>query len=326
MSIGERPSQQPIKLPTLDTPPFFPSREPNNFLRNELLTRAGKDNLVYALEYGSHVSGDATPTSIHDVMIVVDDANKFHKDNILLHGADYGTPRNAKWHAFLNTFGFNFYQTKFRGEDDQILSAKFAVISKDNFIKGCSGTLTHKGDGREGAFGMYVAGRLQKAALSPVYKREDETTAAIESAINVARIDGVWFTLGLLEDRFSYEDLLQEYVSLSYKADIRVEKNKKAQILIETSRDDYSTMFYPIIDSFMKSDLIRPCGGEFEKTVSLSEKEVKKRLVQLKAIAFATNYLKNPLTAPLGNSLFYALMKVLRAADSYIHPQDKLIQ
>lgn len=294
---------------------FFPKKDPNTILTTEILRRAGTKNLVYALEYGSHITGDASPTSIHDVMIIVDDAKQFHQENLMIQRADYGSPKNAKWHALLNRLGFNFYQTKFRGENNQILGAKFAVISQSDFIKGCNGTFIHK-DGRQGAFGLYVAGRIQKAGLSPLYKRKDATSAEIENAINMARIDGIWFALGLLENRFSYDELLHTYVSLSYIADVRVEKKGKIDALIKNSRDDYEEMLRPIIDDFIKEGFIKRNNGGFEKIKSLSRDEVLKRLRQLKLINFLTNYFKNPLTGGVANSIAYAVAKISRVAAS----------
>lgn len=324
MNLKEGALPRSISLPSPKDHAFFLPKEISGVLTNEVLNRAGKGNLVYALEYGSHVTGDASLSSMHDVMIVVEDAMKFHQDNLLLHGADYGEPHLARWHTFLNQFGFNFYHTHVRGENDQILSVKCAVISKDDFIKGCNGTFAHKDDQKKGAFGLYVAGRIQKAALSPLYRCENEGTAAIiESAINTARIDGIWFTLGFLEKQFSYEELLHMYVSLSYKSDVRVEKRGKVEMLIENSRNDYASMLNPIIESFIENGLIERNGDVFEKITSLSREEVTQRLIKLKAITFAINYLKNPLTAGLAHGLLYAWLKIMRSADSYIHHPPK---
>ena len=306
------------EIPKPSNEAYFPPSERNAFLTKEVLRRAGSKNLVYALEYGSYVTGDASPTSIHDVMIVVDDALQFHKDNLILQQADYGSPQNARWHTYLNTFGYNFYMTQYRGENEEINKAKIAVISQDNFIKGCSGTFKHPQGEREGAFGLYVAGRIQKAALSPLYKREDLSTAAIECAINTARIDGVWFALGFLEKNFSYEELLHAYVSLSYKADVRVEKKGKVDTLIAQSGNNYRLMLQPIIDEFKQSGLIKQTKEGYEKIESLTQDEVKKRLGELKYINFLTNYLKNPFTGNFAQVILYALAKLSRAKQSDI--------
>jgi len=95
------------------------------------------------------------------------------------------------------------------------------------------------------------------------------------------------------------------------------------ETLIENSREDYASMLNPIIDSFIENGLIKREGDGFEKIASLSREEVARRLIQLKAITFAINYLKNPLTAGLANGLVYALFKILRSVDSYMHHPPK---
>lgn len=164
---------------------------------------------------------------------------------------------------------------------------------------------------------------FRKPPLSPLYKREDESTVAVESAINTARIDGIWFAMGLLEQKFSYDELLHMYVSLSYKADVRIEKKGKVELLIDRSQDDYAAMLKPIIDSFIENSLIVSGDGGFEKAISLPRKEVIRRLKQLRTMTFVTNYLKNTLTAGLANGLYYALQKIIRSADSHIHPPTR---
>lgn len=107
MANREAPTKYKIPAPTSEA--YFPPLNPNAIPKAEVIKRAGEENLVCAFEYGSHITGDASPTSIYDVMIIVADTKKFHEENIQSHKTDYGNPKSAKWHAFLNTFGFNFY-------------------------------------------------------------------------------------------------------------------------------------------------------------------------------------------------------------------------
>ena len=318
------PPRSIASLPHPDNRAYFPNKIPEVILTNEILQRAGKDNLIYALEYGSQVGGDASRNSMHDIIVIVQDVKKFHRENLKLHKGDYAQPHLASFHSFLNQFGFNFYLTHARGENGQVVPLKMAVISREDFIKGCNNVLPEKDAERKKAFGLYIAGRVQKAALVPLYKLEnDESSAAIESAINTARIDGVWLALGLLKKQFSFDELLQMYVSLSYKADVRVEKPDKVKMLIENNRSDYEEMMEPIIQGFIENGLIKQNGELFEKITSLSEKEVNKRLIEFKIITFLTNYLKNPLTSGITQGIVYALKKIARVADHCIKTQLK---
>src|SRR5260221_6348442 len=147
-------------LPSPDKEAYFPDSGTSEILAREALKRAG-GNLVYAIEYGSYVTGDASPTSKRDMLLIVEDTLEFHKRNIHLAAEDYGSPRSAQFHNFLNQFGFNFYQTSFPTDDGKTMAVKYGVISRDNFIKGCNGSLEEKEKEGKGAFGLYVAGRMQ---------------------------------------------------------------------------------------------------------------------------------------------------------------------
>lgn len=315
------PRRPPLPIPTKTA--YFPTEGGINVdLQREVLYRAGTKNLVCALEYGSHVTGDAGKNSMHDIIIIVDDVKQFHIDGLRLHGADYAQPHLAQWHAFLNHYGLNYYHTEIRGQDDQIFSAKLVVISKDDFIRGCSGTLVEgeKDPNRRGTFGMYVAGRLQKAAFFPYHNKGEKEKALIEAAINTARIDGVWYALGFLKDRFTYSELLKTYVSLSYWADVRVEKSGKIETLIKNNQLDYYDMLQPILQSFIDQEIItvvKEGFGWYKKAYSLSTAETYARLLKLKTISFLINYVKNLFTATPQKALTYAVLKLVRTIDSW---------
>lgn len=285
MTRQERALRPPLPHP--ETHAFFPQTEVNNDLREHIIKRVGEKNLVWAMQYGSQVGGDAGKRSMHDVMVIVEDIEEFHKLNMLLRPFDYGLPHSVKWHTLLNRFGFNFYHSHFKdGADD--LSLKLAVISKGDFIRGCSGALSDGEKRKRGAFGMYVAGRVQKAALAPLAKR-DADAPMIEAAINTARVDGVWYALGFLNKKFTYNDLVRAYVSLSYWADVRVEKRGKIETLIKNNEKDYKEMLEPIIQGFIKQRLIKieqEGFGWYERIHSLSAIETQLRLLNLKKIAF----------------------------------------
>lgn len=302
-------------LPDPDKKAFFPETTLQNpDLQEEVLRRTGQENLTYAIQYGSHITGDAKPTSMIDMMIIVENTTLFHQQNMQIASGDYGLPHSIAWHTWLNKFGFNFYHTEM-DMDGQRKKVKYAVISREDFIKGCNGSLAEKERIGKGDFGMYVAGRIQKAALRPFFKAGDEEkTAEIEKAINNARIDGIWLSLGFLDNEFSLTDLLQTYVSLSYWADLRVEKPGKIAIIIERSRKDYETMLQPILAEFAQSGLITVTGDlRWEKRQFPSRQEVEKRIRQLKMRTAATNYIKNVLTVGPCKGAVYAFRKIQKA-------------
>lgn len=317
MSLKEWSQHQPVVLPAAEPPAYFPERPVNETLKAEIIQRAGVQNLDWAMGYGSQGTQDASRDSMFDVMVLVADDYQFHADNLAAHPQDYGRPHRPGWHAFLNSFGPNFYQTKMIEGTGETRGVKLFIISTENFIKGCSGTLNYPNMPHEGAFGMYVAGRIQKVALAPMYQRDAETGLAIESAINAARIDGVFFAMGFLPESFTYEELLKEYVRLSYRADVRIEKKGKVDALINNSREDYAKMLGPIIFMFLDAGLLEQDGDKFIKIKSLTKNEADLRLRQLREITFCLNYFKNPLTPGLAHAMAYALAKVKRSVQSY---------
>lgn len=309
----------PSRLPIPSDVAYFPqAKSKSEHLQQEVLKRTG-DNLVYAIQYGSSIAGDATSTSMIDMIIIVENTKEFHERNKSVAAKDYGIPRSTAFHDWLNRFGFNFYHSAFQTENGPT-KTKYAVISRDNFVKGCHGSLLENEKEKIGAFGFYVAGRMQKAALKPLLMTKNEQKVTeIEQAINSARIDGVWLTLGLVPKEFTLNDLLKKYVSLSYLADIRIEKPGKIQTMLNKNYQDYLNMILPILSDFVRIGLIKPAeNGNWTKIESPSEAEVKKRLISIKARTAVTNYLKNPITTGINKSADYALQKVRRAIDPHL--------
>jgi hypothetical protein len=226
------------------------------------------------------------------------------------------TDIQVAFHNWLNRFGFNFYQTEITDGGSKF-PVKLAVISRDNFIKGCNGTLAAKEKAGIGAFGFYVAGRMQKVALHPLYKGRENQTVEIETAINNARIDGLWFSLGLLKDSFTFDELLRTYVSLSYRSDVRIEQRGKVEKIIAAGLADYRNMLYPLLDQFILNGLLTKTeDGKFLKLESPSKQETYRRIWSIKARTTLINYLKNPASAGLLRGLGYAFQKIVRAISS----------
>jgi hypothetical protein len=305
------------RLPTSKDEAYFPNITlENEALQKEVLKRTG-NNLVLAIQYGSLVAGDATPTSIRDLILIVENTREFHEKNINIAANDYGKPRSPAWHDWLNKFGFNFYHSNFQTEKG-LMKTKYAVISRENFIRGCNGSLSEKEKINIGTFGLYVAGRMQKVALKPFLATNDEEKIIeIEKAINSARTDGIWLALGLVPEKFSFDELLTKYVSLSYMADLRIEKAGKIKTMIEKSREDYSIMLQPILREFEEVGLIKLSEkGKWTKLDSPRKNEVRKRLNSIKRKTFIINYLKNSMTVGINKGIRYAGQKIERAIKS----------
>ncbi len=293
--------------------PNLPDRV-SRTLANEAINRAG-DNLVCAIEYGSHVTGDAKPSSSYDLILVVEDTLQFYRDNIPQHGHDFGRPRSARFHDALNQLGFNFYYTDIPQPDGEPpIHVKYAVISRENFVKGCNGALAKKDRTDEGGFGLYVAGRMQKVAVRPI-AQNDEKMGEIDAAIHRARVDGVRLALGLQQTQFSISELVGSYVSLSYLADLRVERPDKIQTLIERSRQQYEELLTEILAEYeARGEVRRLDDGRWEKLQGIpTSEDVMLRLRRIRRQTAIINFAKNPLTVGPIHAIEYALGKIRRA-------------
>ena len=186
------------------------------------------------------------------------------------------------------------------------------VLGIDDFLTQASAGLRHRG----GLAHLYTAGRLQKAMLVPFILDEDPARRSqIDTAINQARIDGVWLAMGLLPEYFDYNNLLRTYVGLSYAADIRVEKANKVNLLIEQSQQEYARMMGDLIGAFVRTEVLEDLGigGVYRKRMTLSEREVKNWIRESALYSAGINYVKNPLTCGVGNAVAYAMSKIQRA-------------
>lgn len=309
------------QLPRPEKIAYFPqiTSEPVHDWKNWAKEKVGEDNLVFAFGYGSHVTGNPSPTSRHDFFLVVKDVKEFHQKNMDSYPDDYGKPRLARWHTFINR-GPSYYYTTVQNDEGEETRLKYVIISEDNFVKGSHGSLPRRQREEPGGFGLSVAGRIQKVALDPIYiSKERATREKIETAINKARIDGVWLALGTLEKQFSTNELLKEYVSLSYRFDWRpgYEKKDKAEIIINRNPKDYEAMLSPIFDAYQEACILAPVehDGEIQwtKHKSPTKGEIFRRELVMRVRTTARNLIKTGATVGYFNGGKYLKEKHSRA-------------
>lgn len=265
------------------------------------------DTISMALGYGSVFSRAASPDSVPDVLLLSPDAMDFH----------WAKKRPSVFPILqfaLNRLGPNYYQEKIE-LDSGMQRVKYGVIGEQEFIAHAQGgrydsELAGRGRGK-----LYTAGRIQKAILVPIIKPEDSRQRhMIDRAINQARIDGVWLSLGLLPEKFTFDDLARTYVSLSYRADVRVEKKDKVDTLLRNNWVEYQSMLLPILSEFISSGILASHSPEvFQKHISPPKQDVEDWLKKCRRTAFMINYLKNPMTFGLMDGLLYAFAKARRS-------------
>ncbi len=291
---------------------FYPNVEPPKGLRHAV-KKLGWDTIIAAYGYGSTFSGDASSDSLVDLCLVVTNPQDFHRLNAKRGYLRYGKPRTAEFHAWLNSMGANFYHGSLP-VDQYERDIKVGVIGYETFLHHARGGRMDAMQSGEGAGYLYLPGRLHKAMWMPVL---DETTPQekeqLDKAINQARIDGVWLALGLLPRNFSYDDLANKYVQLSYLADRRVEKANKPQLLLEGSKKEYQEMLGNILDQFILAGVVELTGKGYQSNYALSSELVEEWIKKAKKYATRTNYIHNPAACGLVSGALYSLAKIRRA-------------
>lgn len=271
------------------------------------IVELGGDQLTAAYAYGAPFNGESSD-SLLDLMLVVRDPAAFHHRNGFWRPEDYPHPvlGGEKFQKWLNRFSPNFYRSSLTLDDGKDYNIKYGVLPYYGFVYRWADVFN--GD-------LYVAGRLQKAALVPlVTSPGTEEQAQFDRGINKSRIGGMWLAQGTLPERFSMDELALAYVNLSYMADRRIEKVDKARIILEQSPQDYEAMFDGLVGAFVDADIIEEIDeGQFQKKVSLKEDEVNALLKRAASMSWRYNFLKNPLTFGPLRGLEYSLAKVRRA-------------
>jgi mitochondrial translocator assembly and maintenance protein 41 len=102
---------------------------------------------------------------------------------------------------------------------------------------------------------LYVAGRLQKPVLD-VIKSQDEP---LKSALRINRKSALQAALLQLPDTFTFEQLYQEIVQLSYSGDIRMkfgEDQNKIKKIVKGSMGKFMDTYHPLLvdDSRIRLD------------------------------------------------------------------------
>ncbi|GMR52530.1 hypothetical protein PMAYCL1PPCAC_22725 [Pristionchus mayeri] len=179
-------------------------------LVKELISDLPLASVNFAFAYGSGAvsqKNERMEDKMVDLILCTKDPQAFHNENLQLNPAHY---------SFLMWFGPApitklqqskakvFYNTQIRTKTGRLI--KYGVISEQDL----------KTDLLDWRW-LYVAGRLQKPVFDVI-----EPTADIANWIEQNRLSALQASLLLLPDTFSYSQLFEKIVGLSYKGDFRM--------------------------------------------------------------------------------------------------------
>jgi hypothetical protein len=190
-------------------------------LTDEILSRYGSAALV-VLFYGSCFrSGDASEGLV-DLYLLVD---------------NYRSAYGKWWPAFINWVlppNVFYLEMPF---DGRVIRSKYTVLSLADFRRGTSLKWFHS----------YLWGRFaQPTGIS--YARNPSITAEVQTALAQAVITFVTRTLPRVPAQFDARQLWHQGLSLSYRSELRSERQEKLMGLVEAASDYYLQMTQSVMD------------------------------------------------------------------------------
>jgi len=220
-----------------------------------------------SLAYGSGVfsqNANAPPSgNMTDFILVVDNPQKWHQQNLELNPSDYsGLMRQLgpKIISDLQTkYGSHMYfNTLVPFENGQI---KYGVISRADFISDLLDWDT-----------LYAAGRLQKPVkiLENVSKEIDQE---LHLALRMNLTSALHTALLLLPDRFTEDQLYMTLASMSYMGDFRMtvgEDRNKVSKIVHGSKKHFTDLYGKRIVKMKQFIHKDENSGTFEQDVSPS--------------------------------------------------------
>lgn len=218
-------------------------------LTHRILQRFPK-NLTYAFAYGSGVKKQAgyddraQKDAMIDLVLCIDNAYEFHKENLKLNARDY---------SFMRFFGPRFIE-EYQGYAAGVYCNTLIPIDKNITIKyGVIRTQDLCDDLIEWRH-LYIAGRLHKPVETLIEPKNAELKMNIiknqECALRTALL--------MLPQEFSYFELFHAIANISYYMDFRMvigEKKDKVKNIVEPQIDTFLKMYAPNLKNM--SDIVR---------------------------------------------------------------------
>ena len=206
-------------------------------------------NLSLVFAYGSGVfpQNDQVPPSSNmlDLILVVRDPYKWHKENLLTNRQDYSVPMRLagaqKVTDLMENHGAKVYfNTNIHVEDRRI---KYGVISEENLVNDLVKWNT-----------LYIAGRLHKPVH--IIQHDFENSPQLLDGLKSNLISALLTALLILPDSFNEAQLFQTITALSYAGDFRMkfgeDKNKISNI-VHSNLVRFQQLYYPVLESLSET-------------------------------------------------------------------------
>lgn len=202
---------------------------------------------AFCFAYGSGVKRQhgyiehRSKNTLIDLIISVDDAEKWHADNLLAnpkHYADLKVLGASNIAKIQENYGARVYCNTLIPLSDIDCSMKYGVITTKHLIK----DLTDWTD-------LYVAGRLHK----PVEILQEPNSDQLKTALAKNLENAVRVALLMLPSKFSRYEFFHTIANLSYKGDFRMvfgENKKKVKNIVEPQLHEFYQLYLPHMAQF----------------------------------------------------------------------------
>lgn len=211
----------------------------NPTILNKIIDHFPKHVMRLAFAYGSGIFQQKHDKNMHnnmlDFIFVVDDAEKFHTENLLLNRNHYNSLR------YLGTGNLTFVQNLGAGVYFNTL-----IKCENRIMKyGVIGTQELKNDLLDWE-SLYISGRLHKPVKFIHYNDDADLNAALTLNLKSA----MHTSLLLLDDHFTEEDFFHTITGLSYSGDFRMqfgEDKNKINNIVKLNLDNFLKLYEPFL-------------------------------------------------------------------------------
>ncbi|KAF8367703.1 hypothetical protein PRIPAC_85532 [Pristionchus pacificus] len=209
-------------------------------LVKELISDLPLGSVNFAFAYGSGVvpqENERMEDKMVDLVLCTKDPQAFHADNLQQNPSHYSFLRMlgpATITKLQQSTAKVFYNTQIRTTSGRLI--KYGVISEQDL----------KTDLLDWRW-MYIAGRLQKPVVDVI-----EPTADIATWIGQNRLSALQASLLLLPTTFTYQQLFEKLVGLSYKGDFRMiigEDQGKIAKIARGNADRLEEVYAPLLQA-----------------------------------------------------------------------------
>ncbi len=136
----------------------------------------------------------------------------------------------------------NAYFLLLKGENGETLRCKYNVVKTSRFIKEIA----------ERPSDMYNLGRFGKKTVI-LYTRHSDVQQRLVKALATAFMKNLELSVRLMNGSYDMEKIILHTLSLSYRADFRVERDSKVMELFSAEKDFYSRIYSSLLSQLAEN-------------------------------------------------------------------------